>query len=458
MIFDLYGFIMNPFVLVFVTVFVGLTVGQLKFGKISLGTSGALFVGLLFGWIISRLGERIILMGAEANGYGAALKMINDGVVNSILFNASLIVFVAAVGLLAGKDIGSVIKRYGITFIILGLLITSVGAGATYMASNLVKGTNPYEVVGLYTGALTSSPGLAAALETAEKHATDEMGKYNKISDVKDMFTEYGMDYSIVESEEEPRDELILIKESFVQKAVASVGIGHAIGYPFGLIAVIFAINFFPTIFKIDINEEKRKYLLEITKDKKDDKKKGELPETGFSIVAFSVTCLLGFALGTLTIKMGALGHFNLGVTGGVLIAALLLGFLGKIGPLSFRMDLKILAVIRELGLAFFLAIVGLRYGFKAVETLFGSGLILAVISLGVGLLAILVGFIVGRYVFKLNWVMLSGALCGGMTSTPGLGVCIDTLKSDDPAAGYGATYPFALFGMIVFTIIIHSL
>lgn len=458
MAFDIYGFIMNPFVLLFITVSVGLAAGQIKFGKISFGTSGALFIGLLFGWIISRLGESIIAVGEDAKGYNAAVNMLDNGVINSLLFTASLVVFVAAVGLLAGKDIGTVIKKYGITFIIIGLVITFVGAGSTYVASTFIKGTNPYEVVGIYTGALTSSPGLAAALETAEKHATEEMSTYTNIVDVQEKFDDYSMDSSSLAPEGNQENELLTMKETFVQRAVASVGVGHAIGYPFGLIIVIFVINFFPIIFRIDLDEEKRKYSLEMKRDKIHIENDKEYLAKGFSILAFSITCLLGFALGTLTIKMGLLGRFNLGVTGGVLIAALILGFFGKVGPLSFRMDPKILAVIRELGLAFFLAIVGLRYGFMTVETLLGSGVILALVSLVVSFLAILVGFILGRYVFKLNWVMLSGALCGGMTSTPGLGVCIDTLKSDDPAAGYGATYPFALFGMIVFTIIIHSL
>ena len=87
-----------------------------------------------------------------------------------------------------------------------------------------------------------------------------------------------------------------------------------------------------------------------------------------------------------------------------------------------------------------------------------GAGLTLAIVSIIVGLLAILVGFLLGRYVFKLNWVMLCGAICGGMTSTPGLGAATDALGSDDPGAGYGATYPFALFGMIIFTIITFKL
>lgn len=121
-------------------------------------------------------------------------------------------------------------------------------------------------------------------------------------------------------------------------------------------------------------------------------------------------------------------------------------------------MNSKILGVVRQLSLAFFLAIVGLRYGFKVFDALFGSGAYLALVSLVVGVVAMLIGFFIGRYVFKINWVMLAGAICGGMTSTPGLGAAVDALESDDPAAGYGATYPFALLGMVIFTIILHKM
>jgi len=155
---------------------------------------------------------------------------------------------------------------------------------------------------------------------------------------------------------------------------------------------------------------------------------------------------------------MGPLGYVSLEATGGVLIAALVLGYIGKIGPLSFRMDSMVLGVVRELGLAFFLAIVGLNYGYGAVVALTGSGITLAAVSLVVGFIAVIVGFLVGRYAFKLNWIMLSGAICGGMTSTPGLGAATEAVGSDDPGAGYGATYPFALFGMVIFTIILHKL
>jgi putative transport protein len=121
-------------------------------------------------------------------------------------------------------------------------------------------------------------------------------------------------------------------------------------------------------------------------------------------------------------------------------------------------MNSKVLGVVRQLALAFFLAIVGLRYGYKVFAAISGDGWMLAVVSLVVGVVAMMIGFVLGRYVFKINWIMLSGAICGGMTSTPGLGAAIDAVDSDDPAAGYGATYPFALLGMVIFTIILHKL
>ncbi len=184
-----------------------------------------------------------------------------------------------------------------------------------------------------------------------------------------------------------------------------------------------------------------------------------KIEEVGFDLIGFSIACFFGYTLGKFKFYLGpVLGDFSLGSTGGVLIGSLILGYIGQIGFVKFRMNSKVLGVVRQLALAFFLAIVGLRYGFKVFDALFGTGWYLAIVSLVVGVVAMMVGFLVGRYVFKINWIMLSGAICGGMTSTPGLGAAIDAANSDDPAAGYGATYPFALLGMVIFTIILHKL
>ncbi len=134
--FDAVSLMLNPFVLMFIAITLGLLFGKIKFGKFSFGTSGALFVGLAVGWAVYGFAQKIYLAGDEsAAGFKAALQiMVGNGgkVVNTYFFSAALIVFVAAVGLLAAKDLGIVLKKYGAKFVVLGLLITFVGAGATY--------------------------------------------------------------------------------------------------------------------------------------------------------------------------------------------------------------------------------------------------------------------------------------------------------------------------------------
>ncbi|MEG2786076.1 MAG: hypothetical protein RR918_07620 [Anaerovoracaceae bacterium] len=461
--FDIISLVLNPFVLMFITIALGLLFGKIKFGKFSFGASGALFVGLIVGWAVYKYANGIYTDGdTEAAGYATAAKIFEENggkLIHQYFFSASLIFFVAAVGLLAAKDLGIVLRKYGAKFVVLGLLITLVGAGATYGATTIIKSTNAYAVSGVYTGALTSSPGLASALETSEKHAAEAVKKYNeysssdkeKIINIINLSDDFDLNYKEVKSLT-PK-----MEAAYISSATSQVGMGYAVGYPFGVVIVILAVNFLNVIFKFDVEEEKRRYTAEMSKARSTAKVK-EIPTVSFSILAFSVVCFVGYLLGSLSVYLGPLGYVSLESTGGILIASLALGYIGKIGPLNFRMDPKTLAVVRELGLVFFLAIVGLNYGYGAINAIFSSGLVLALVSLVVGTIAIMVGFFVGRYVFKINWVMLSGAICGGMTSTPGLGAATDAIGSDDPGAGYGATYPFALFGMIIFTIIMYKL
>jgi len=453
--FDVMSWMMNPFILMFVAVFAGMLFGKIKFGKFNFGVSGTLFSGLLIGWWV--LG---VAKGVDEGGQGfkAAGKLISSGVVPKDFFYLFLILFVAAVGLLAAKDMGAVLKKYGMKFVILGFLITFLGAAATYGMTLFSPGASPYEVSGVYTGALTSSPGLAAAVETATQHSTEWTEKYEMLSvEEKEDFLIL-MDPTGASTPENTPSLSEEQKAQFITDAQAGIGVGHAIGYPFGVIIVIIAVNFFPKIFGINVEEEQRKF----TQEMKEARASGggkEIEEVGFDLIGFALACFVGYTIGKFKFYLGpVLGDFSLGSTGGVLMGALILGHIGEIGFIKFRMNNKVLGVVRQLALAFFLAIVGLRYGFKVFDAVFGTGWYLAIVSLVVGVVAMMVGFLVGRYVFKINWIMLSGAICGGMTSTPGLGAAIDAADSDDPAAGYGATYPFALLGMVFFTIILHKL
>ena len=186
------------------------------------------------------------------------------------------------------------------------------------------------------------------------------------------------------------------------------------------------------------------------------DTKKTKDPSVDFLV--FGLVAALGILLGKIAIPLGNMGTFSLGAGGGVLIAALICSYFGKIGPVNFRMDTKELGLIRELGLTFFMAVTGLMYGYDVVNSLSGAGLPMALMAVVVAAVAIFVSFFIGRKVFKLNWVILSGAICGGCTSAPGLGATITAIGDDEPTAGYGAAQPFAILANVILMTLFHSI
>ncbi len=64
------------------------------------------------------------------------------------------------------------------------------------------------------------------------------------------------------------------------------------------------------------------------------------------------------------------------------MLAALILSYVGQIGPVNFRMEDKSLGIMYQMGLTFFMAVVGLRYGYDVVMSLMGSGLSLAIAAI----------------------------------------------------------------------------
>jgi len=451
----------NQIMLMTIAVFLGLLLGNIRFGRFSFSTSGTMVVGILLGW---RVVEFINTIEPTSEMYAVGQHLLSKNIIDKGFFDLFLILFIASVGLLAAKEVGRVIKIYGVKFIFLGIMITFIGAISAYGVSLVSSMDNPYFYNGVYTGALTSSPGLAASLEAARVHSSGLVEKYEVLS-----CYEKQRILKIIGDDEDLKVEntIALTKEqenNFIRNVEAGVGTGYAVGYPFGVIIVIFAMNFFPVIFKIDIDKEKLLLIEELKGSiKKIDINKQEQnlerrKEVYFDLSAFVLVCLVGYIVGIPKISLSSLGEVSLGSTGGVLIAALVLGHIGRIGPFCFWLNSKKLSVLRKITIAYFFAIIGLRYGYQVINSLTGPGLTLVIASILVGSMAMTSGFLVGKYVFKINWIMLSGAICGGMTSTPGLGAAIDAVGSDEPASGYGAVYPFALLGMVIFSNLLNRL
>lgn len=200
------------------------------------------------------------------------------------------------------------------------------------------------------------------------------------------------------------------------------------------------------------MEQELKKVSTDVLAGKSSDQPAQDSKES-FNVVVFMTVCLLGVLVGQVKLYFGRhLGWIGLGSTGGVLISALLIGHLMTSRYQSMKMSHSALSAVRDISLNMFLAIVGLRYGYTTVISIASEGLVYLSAALISALAAMATGIIIGRYFMKMNWIVLAGAICGGMTSTPGLAAALESCQSDEVAAGYGATYPVALISMIMFT------
>ncbi|MCH4891004.1 YidE/YbjL duplication [Acidaminobacter sp. JC074] len=360
------GILANPLFIIALVVMVGQVLGNIEYKHIKLGGSATLFVGLFL-------------------SYSLKAFMSIDLVIDKTLFLMSLIGFIATVGLAASGNIINTLKKYGLKFMILSFFVTATGGLMTYIMISRLN--TPYQVIGSYVGALTSSPGLASALELAGTNSPN-------------------------------------------------VGLGYAIAYVPGVLVVIL----FAQIMGRAQNTVSKSH------------KPIEENEYGFNIGAFMLVILLGILLGSFKLKITDSASLSLGMTGGVLVSALILGSIKSIGKVSFQFNHKQLQIIRNISLNLFLSIVGLNYGYSAMVAVKTSGLALLFVGLLTGITSILVGMIVGKYLLKIETVYLVGGICGGMTSTPGLAAAIEKFNEEEVVTGYGATYPFALIFMILFT------
>lgn len=168
------------------------------------------------------------------------------------------------------------------------------------------------------------------------------------------------------------------------------------------------------------------------------------------SLLPILVGLLLGFLLGRLTIPLPLIGPLTLGTTGGTLLAGLLLGARYQTGPLIWDLPAAGNRLIRDLGLALFMATVGTSAGASFVATLQESGLALLFSGMLVTLLAVAVGAALGYFLLRIRFLRLLGSLVGGMTSASGLAAAGSLSPTTYAPAAYATVYPVALIGKIL--------
>ncbi|HEY2713189.1 MAG TPA: putative transporter [Chthoniobacterales bacterium] len=167
-----------------------------------------------------------------------------------------------------------------------------------------------------------------------------------------------------------------------------------------------------------------------------------ELNETHF--IPFFIGLVLGIALGTMPIAFPGLPQpVRLGLAGGPLIVALILGRIGRIRRQVWHMPMNTNLAFREFGIALFFAAVGLGAGAKFFSTVFSTtGLSWLLAGACVTVLPILIIGIFARLVWRMNFMDLSGLIAGSMTDPPALAFASNIAGSEAPAVGYATVYP----------------
>ena len=394
---------------IFLIATIGYLVGGIKIKGISLGTAGVLLIALIFGVVASYVpfitigGKNIIL-------YLAAPETLDDGTtlnattsLFSLVSSLGTSMFVTAVGLIAGPKFFRTFNRKSIGYILMGIIIIAIGTLVSAAVIQFSKDPNVDSslVIGLMTGALTSTPGFSAAKEVAMDDA--------------------------------------------------KVTAGYGIGYLFGVLGVVFFVQLVPRILRVDIDKERETFVaansIEI---KYTERKLTAIDPYGF--FPFVLAIVFGNLIGCIKIPRI---NFSLGASGGTLIAGLIIGHFGHIGSIDCRIKKETLNFFRELGLCFFLIGAGVPGGVNFISNVRLPYFIYGAL---ITLIPMIIGFVLGKYVFHMSIFNNLGSITGGMTSTPALGALIATSGTEDVTSAYAATYPFALFCVVLAARIIVSI
>ena len=363
-----------------ISIFVGLLLGKLKVKGVSLGITWVLFVGIA-----------LSACGVTLNG-----EMLH------IVKEFGLILFVTAVGMQVGPGFFKSFKKGGLAMNLMALVNVALGVVITVIIAK-VSDQELADMAGVYTGAITNTPGLSAA-----QQAVNELG---------------------------------------MEGASDRLAAGYAVAYPLAVVGMIVTCILLRPLCRIDLMKEPvQENIVEAPAAKT---ATPVAQRHKINLVPIFVIIALGIVLGSIPIPVGMSAPVKLGLAGGPLVVALVGSWLGvKRGWFTTEFtDSHGVWMLREVGIALFLAGVGLGAGGKFVETIqvhymwVVYGIIITMLPpLLVGLFA--------RLVLKVNYYTLMGFIGGSHTDPPTLAFA-NTVAPEGcklPNTGYATVYPLTMF------------
>ncbi len=162
--------------------------------------------------------------------------------------------------------------------------------------------------------------------------------------------------------------------------------------------------------------------------------------------IAIFMGIFLGVVLGSIPLFIPGLpAPAKLGLAGGPLVVAILLGHKGRIKKFDFYMTAGANMMLREIGITLFLACVGLSSGASFVETIANGGYMWMLYGAAITFIPIMLVGTVAR-LFKINYLKICGAISGAMTDPPALEFANALAPSHAQSMAYASVYPLAMF------------
>ena len=170
------------------------------------------------------------------------------------------------------------------------------------------------------------------------------------------------------------------------------------------------------------------------------------------NILTIFVGIFIGILFGSLPIAIpGMPTPVKLGLAGGPLIISILISRFGYRMRLVTYTTASANLMLREIGLALFLASVGIKAGGNFISTVVeGDGLLYVLCGFLITVIPILCIGPIARYRYKMNYFTLMGMIAGTYTDPPALAYANQTAGNDAPALGYTTVYPLAMFLRII--------
>ena len=364
-----------------VSIFAGLLLGRFKIKGITLGITWVLFVGIIL----------------SALGVSCNHDMLH------IIKEFGLILFVTAVGLQVGPGFFKSFKKGGLAMNLMALVNVALGVVITVIVAKST-GDSLFDMAGVYTGAVTNTPGLSAT-----QQAVRDLG----MNDVADRLAN-----------------------------------GYAVAYPLAVVGMILTCIVLRPLCRIDLKKEPT-----VSDDLVSNREKQATPLSQrhkVNLIPIFLIIALGIVLGSIPIPVGMSAPVKLGLAGGPLVASLIGSWLGvKKGWFTTEFtESHGVWMLREVGIALFLAGVGLGAGSSFISTIQAGGYMWILYGFIITVVPPLLVALFGRLVLKMNYYTLMGFIGGAHTDPPTLAFA-NTVSPEGcklPNMGYATVYPLTMF------------